>query len=1091
MKFVSLHGHTSFSTGDAHGTPAQHVERVKDLGMTALAITEHGSVSSHVQLEKAATAAGIKPIFGVEAYVADPQTKQKFHQTILAVNENGYRQLSRLVTRSYDEGMYYHPTVHIDWLLDPELTSDLIVLSGCADSFLSCTLAGGKSVGHRYSESELLGAPVTTAKDDEDVPTYDEEKAYADALALVERYRSCYGDRFYLEIQRFKNYYRTRHINRLICRLADDTGIPLVATDDVHYPDPADWPVQRMLNCVAWGMSPDDMERDYSDALATYPLTDQEMVDDLIAADVPADKAEAAVAMTAVIADRCNVTLPKTPPIRYSESDGKPARMLMERIAAGVEYRKETSPAFAEDYAERKEEYVSRLKHELKTIIPKDFSDYFLINEQIIGWAKDNGIVVGPGRGSAASSLVCYLLRLTEINPMFYPQMVFERFLDPGRTDDPDIDTDYADDRRHEVFAYARSVYGDDHVGNIGNFSRYRGKTAVKAVAKALRIPPFEIAPYTELISDTPHGDPREFNTAEDAAAAFPEAAAIVKKYPELKTSWEMEGDMRTLGIHAAGMVLSNIPISDTCAIYKTTKTNGDEAEVVAFDKRDAAYLNMLKLDCLGLKTMTIVGDVIDMVDDLTLEKLYALPFDDEKVLKRFAEDDLTGIFQFEGRATRTIVKDIFSGRDATPTFMTLADINALSRPGSLISGMTKRYIEVERGKRKTRIHPVVDEILDETNGCLVYQEQVMKIGAEFGGFNGAETSKLRKIIGAKQAGGAFEEFWIKFRDGAAERHGASEKVAREVWDYMAASASYLFNISHSISYAAVAYWTMYLKTYYPCEFFAASLRNAAKKGKTKGKADPQLVILQDAVGHGLTVSPPHPAISSKTWDANPERSGVIGGFTQIPGVGAKVAERLVEAREVILQDQSAANEPEEVTWKALVANTSGFGDKAAERGLALQRSADPFGINLTSSALTTIVEAIANGEAPLEVPDCASNDIPVKDGEFVAYVGRVVAVKIIDVIGEIRTRQNKTTEEVMEELDNPELATKAKIICADTGGAEVHVNVSRYNYPDLADEISELDEKAIWAVHVTGRASNNFGPAVQADKLTAIELEE
>lgn len=1080
MKFVSLHGHTSFSTGDAHGTPEQHVQRVKDLGMSSLAVTEHGSVSSHVQLEKAAHFAGIKPIFGVEAYVADPNTKAKFHQTILAANENGYRQLSRLVTKSYSEGMYCHPTVHTDWLFDPELTSDLIVLSGCADSYLSCTLAGGKSLGHRYSESELLGGPT-----DGTVPAYNREEAYENACDLVERYRECYGDRFYLEVQRFKNYYRTRHINPMICDLAKWYEIPVVATDDVHYPNAEDWPVQRMLNCVAWGMSPDEMERDYSDALATYPTSDQEMVEDLTEAGVPADMAVQAVDNTASVADRCNVTLPKTPPIRYSESDGDPARMLMKRIAAGVDYRKETSPDFAEDYAERKEEYVARLKHELKTIIPKDFSDYFLINEQMIGWAKDNGIVVGPGRGSAASSLVCYLMRLTEINPMFYPQMVFERFLDPGRTDDPDIDTDYADDRRHEVFDYARSVYGDAHVGNIGNFSRYRGKTAVKAVAKALRIPPYEISAYTELISDTPHGDPREFNTAEDAAAAFPEAAEIVKRYPELKIAWEMEGDMRTLGIHAAGMVLSNTPISDTCAIYKTTKTNGDEAEVVAFDKRDAAYLNMLKLDCLGLKTMTIVSDVINMVDDLTLEKFYALPFDDEKVLKRFAEDDLTGIFQFEGRATRTIVKDIFVDRDAIPTFMTLADINALSRPGSLISGMTKRYIQVERGAKKKRIHPVVDAILGETNGCLVYQEQVMKIGAEFGGFDGAETSKLRKIIGAKQAGGAFEEFWIKFRAGAERLHGASEATAREVWDYMAASASYLFNISHSISYAAVAYWTMYLKTYYPCEFFAASLRNASKKGKMKGKADPQLIILQDAVAHGLTVSPPHPAISQDSWIANDERSGVLGGFSQIPGVGSKVALRLLEAQ------RDLRNDGEVCSWDALVTHTPGFGEKAAEKALSFQRSPDPFGINLTSSALMTIVDAIASGEAPLETPDCSSTDIPVREGDMVVYIGRVVAVKIIDVIGEIRTRQNKTTEEVLSTLESPEYATKAKVICADMGGAEVHVNVSRFRYPHMADEIAELDEKGIWAVHATGQANNNFGPAIQADSLTAIELEE
>lgn len=1038
--------------------------------MSALALTEHGTVSSHVQLEKAALKHGIKPIFGVEAYVAEPKTQQKFHQTILAMNENGYRQLNRLVTRSYDEGMYYFPTVHTDWLFDPELTSDLIVLSGCADSMLSCTLAGGKSLGHRYSESELQGSPWN----DEGL-VYDETESFYRGLDLVNRYQECYGDRFYLEVQRFKNYYRTRHVNRMVCQLSEETGVPLVATADVHYPRPEDWPAQKMHNSIAWKIPYDEMDRDYSDGLCTYPETDREMISDLHAADVPLRMAAEAVKNTALVADRCAVTLPKTPPIRYSESDGNPGRMLMKRIAEGVQYRTDTSPQFAEDYPKRRKEYVARIKHELNTILPKDFSDYFLINQQIITYAKDNGIVVGPGRGSAASSLVCYLLRLTEINPMFYPQMVFERFLDPGRTDDPDIDTDYADDRRNEVFDYARSVYGEAHVGNIGNFSRYRGKTAVKAVAKALRIPPYDAEAYADLIADAPAGDAREFSTAEDAAAAFPEAMKLVDDNPDLRIAWEIEGDMSNLGIHAAGMVLSNTPISETCAIYKRTKTNGDQAEVIAYDKKDAEYLNMLKLDCLGLKTMTIVSDVIDMVDDLTLEQLYALPFDDEKVLKGFADDDLTGIFQFEGRATRTIVRDIFDGRDAIPTFMTLSDINALSRPGSLISGMTAQYVKVERGAAPKKFHPVVDEILGVTHGCLVYQEQVMKIGSAFGGFDGGETSKLRKIIGAKQAGGAFEEFWVKFRDGAKELHGADDSLSRQIWDYMAASASYLFNVSHAIAYAAVAYWTMYLKTYYPCEFFAASLRNAATKSKVKGKADPQLVILQDAVAHGLTVTPPNPAISGVNWNPNKGRTGVIAGYLQIPGVGGRLAPDLAAC--------------EAKTWDDLVENVRGFGPKAAERAKSMTTSEDPFEINLTNDALDTIVHMIESGEAPLQPTNCSSGTIPIQDGEEVVYIGRVVAVKIIDVIGEMRTRQNKTTEEVMLELDQPELATKAKIICADKGGAEVHVNVSRFSYPQLSDEISELDEKAIWAVHVVGRASNAFGPAIQANNLIAIEL--
>lgn len=468
----------------------------------------------------------------------------------------------------------------------------------------------------------------------------------------------------------------------------------------------------------------------------------------------------------------------------------------------------------------------------------------------------------------------------------------------------------------------------------------------------------------------------------------------------------------------------------------------------------------------------------------MKLEDLYNLQLNDPKVLKAFADDDLTGIFQFEGRATRTVVRDIFSGTDNVPTFMTLADINALSRPGSLVSGMTRKYVAVERGAKPDLMHPVIDEILGETNGCLVYQEQVMKIGQAFGGLDDTEIGRLRKIIGAKQAGGAFEEFWIKFRDGASKLHDAPESLSREVWDYMAASSSYLFNVAHAISYAVVAYWTMYLKVYHPTEFFAASLRTAAKKGKVKGKADPQLLLLQDAVKHGLTVSAPSPALSGVSWDPNREGTGLIGGFSQLPKIGLKTAERMVADREE--HNSVFAG----LTWDFYVEHTSGFGAKSADAARKISQSPDPFGINLTNNATQTVVDAIEEGLAPLLMPDATSATIPSQDGDVVTYLGHVVSVKVIDVIGEKRQRDNLTTEEVVATLDSPELSTKAKIICSDPGGTEVHVNVNRYKYPELKSEIDEIG-KGVYAVHVTGRANNGFGPSVQAESLTTIELVE
>lgn len=1080
MKFVSLHNHSSFSYGDGHKLPADHVRTAEQLGIRAIALTEHGNVSSHVQLEKATADSQVKPIYGVEAYVAKPDTKPKFHQTILAANEDGYRQLNRLVTRSY-ENFYYEPTMDPRWLLDPELTSGLIILSGCADSWLSCLLAGGKSLGERLVDTE-----PPRDKDAEEL-----EARYLKAKKLVGLFRKTYGDRYYLEVQLFDNYPRTCYINQRIEQLSEETGVPVVVTADVHYPDPEDWEIQRLSNAIAWDTPVERLaqSRDYAAGLCAYPRSDREVVDRLRATGLKDSTIREAILNTGRVADRCNVTLPKTQPVRFSESDGteeQAREILKKKVIEGIRYRQSTSDVFKQDFAARRDEYKARLKRELDVILTKEgFADYFLVNWQIIGWAKDQGIAVGPARGSAASSLVCYLLRLTEVNPMEFPQMVFERFLDPSREDEPDIDTDYPDDRRNEVFEYAREVYGEPNVGNIGNFARHRGKSAVKKSAKALRVPPRDALTFSDLIGTPPFGDPREFDSAEDAAEAFVEAKAVVDKYPDLKLAYRLEGDMSGLGVHAAGMVISNTPISNTCAIYKRTKSNGDQAEVIAYDKRDAAYLKMLKLDCLGLKTMTIVADVIDMVDNLTLEDMYNLPRDDQATLDAFGNDDLTGIFQFEGRSTRGIVKDIYLGKDKSPTFMQLADINALSRPGSLSSGMTRQYINVENGEARKKIHPVVDEILKETNGCLVYQEQVMRIGKTFGGLDDSEVGRLRKIIGAKQAGGAFEAFWEKFKTGAMQQHGASETKAREVWEYMAASASYLFNVSHAISYALVAYWTMYLKIHYPAEFFAASLRSAAKRGKEKDKADPQLLLLQDAAAHKLTINPPSPAQSGVTWEPNAERTGVCAGFTQIPRVGTKAAERMLAARE-------GQHPADYADWSFYVENVRGFGEKAAQAARAMSEDPDPFDIHLTSRAITSVLDAIDDNTVDLARPDATSATIPQQEGDMVTYLGHVVAVKIIDHIAEVRQRENLTHEQVLTKLEHPELATKAKIICADPGGTEVHVNISRFKYPEFEGELKEIDlDRNTFVIWASGIANAGFGPAVQANDLVAIEVEE
>ena len=1073
MRFVSLHGHSFFSTGDGHGTPEDHVLRAKELGMRAIALTEHGTVSSHAQLEKAAVEHGVKPIFGCEFYIGVEKTptREKFHQTVLAMNDVGYRSLSKLVSRSYSrtseggKGFYAKPTLHPDWLLDPEQTEGLIVLSGCADSWLSCVLGGGRSVGPVLDENQIWVENL--------------DQRVGAARSLITRFKDVFGDCFFLEVQRFPNYHKTCFINQQFEKLSEETGVPLVATADVHYPHREDWEIQRVANAIAWKTDFETLcaSRDYEASICTFPESDGEIIADLTATGLSKRAAAQAVLNTGKIADRCTVVLPKTSPVRFSGSNGTDAgakKLLLEAIRDGVNFRQNHSLFFREDFHNRREEYMARIKKELATIVPKGFCDYFLVNQQIIGWAKNNGIAVGPARGSAAGSLVCYLLRITEINPMQYPQMLFERFLDPGRPDAPDVDTDYPDDQRDQVFDYARQVYGEQNVGNIGNFTRYRGRSAVRDVGRVLKVPLSVVEEYCGFITDAPFGDPREFCTAEDAHTAFPEVQEIVKKYPGLKLAWRLEGDMKTTSVHAAGMVISNLPISDTCAVYE--KEGG--GETIAYDKRDAAYLNMLKLDCLGLSTMTIIADVIERVEGLTLNHLYDTDMmENKKVLRGFAKDDLVGIFQFEGRATRGVLKDIFRGRDATPDFMTLVDVCALSRPGALSSGMTAQYIKVARGGEKQLLHPIVDAILDKTNGCLVYQEQVMLIGKKFGGLSDNEIGRLRKIIGAKQAGGAFEEFWVKFRDGAMNNHGVDETLARTVWDLMAASASYLFNISHAISYTTISYWCMWLKVYYPTYFYCAALRNASKKTNKKGEVSPQLKVLKDVIKHGITVSPPHPRLSGESWEPNAEGTGVIAGYSQIDGVGPKLASLL------------AAN-PQE-TWEDHATNTKGFGAKAAERAKEFCSKPDPFDIGLTDSVIDSVLQAILNGLWSTQMPDATASTLPSQDGQNVTYLGHIVNIKLIDVVGEMRKRDNLTQQEVMEKLRSNHLTTRAKIVCIDRDGSEVHINVSRFLYSALKNELHTFQPGGLFAAYVTGKASCGFGPTIQADDVTLIELEK
>ncbi|QRI45301.1 DnaE-like DNA polymerase III alpha [Gordonia phage Ennea] len=1103
MEWVSLHTHSSFSHGDGYRLPKHHVARAKELGMDALGFTEHRNVSSHVQAEQAAKEAGIKAIFGCEFDIApaDEPRRRHFHQTVLAMNQTGYRNLNRLVGLAWEQTKYV-PRLHLDQILDPELTEGLIVTSGCADSWISCTLLGGKTLGDR--------------RDDWTDESVDETRA------LIQRFRKCYGDRFYLEMQMFPELERAVLLNQFFADVAAADGIPTVATADVHYPYPDQNAVQRMLHAAHRGgtVSTQDADWEY-DVRLTYPESDEQCIEKLMACDLDPIEAGAAVAGAREIADRCNVELPKSERVIYIERGKQmsaPDR-LREWVNDGIEFRANTDPRFAQRWDADTDAYLERIHYEFGLLEEKGFCDYFLVCSDLVRWAKDVAKMgVGPGRGSAAGSEICYLLRITEIDPMEFPLMQFERFIDPSRPDDPDIDIDFEDPKA--VFDYATSKYGAEKTSHIANYMRYRGRTSVKDVARAHELLDFsEIHELKDLIVDRDDGDPRENFSVVDAITSFDRAREIVEKYPDLRMAADIEGDYRGLGIHAAGLVISTKPIVETCAIYTVNK-DGKTRRGIAYDKRDAEYLGMLKLDILGLATLGLISDVLRWIG-MSWTDLYALPRDNQRVFDEiFGTGDLTGIFQFDGRTTRGIVNNLAAATKFE--FRHLADINALSRPGALISGQTGHYEAVELGTEEPRDwwgFDQINNVLSTTNGCLVYQEQVMDMGRA-AGMPGARVGALRRIIGKKKQGGAFEAFWEEFRDGMKREVGMTEADARELWDYMAASSSYLFNIAHAVCYAVIGYWLAWLKLYYPVQFFTAALRRADK--------DQALALMKDAARHRVSIVPPSLAKSQLTWepmsteefrglneDGSPIQRRFKGprsiraGFTQVDGIAEKVGRKMVEWRDAQATPAEERNGPVDfklvgLTWDDMryVApktgrktkpdepsrGVPGVGPKMIEKLRAMDEP-DPFGINRAARAVGSIESAIADGDLALLGDATPSNLIADCDGDRIVFIGLIRDVVIKDEVEQQRRRTGRSAEDIRASLDSPEKTTKATIIAEDGEGIEVHVYVHRFLYPDLASELAEVTPNT--AIHVFGRARDGHGPAVQAEDVSLIELED
>jgi DNA polymerase-3 subunit alpha len=1065
MKGVSLHHHSTFSYMDGFGTPEHHAARSAELGMTAQALTEHGNVSSYVQHERACLKHGIKPIFGLEAYTAPTTMRadknvRKWHLTILAMNEQGLRNLNMLVTRSWETGFYNWPTIHGEDLA--ELNEGLIVLSGCSDSKLACDLLGGKG---REKGSEK------------------------DARRTMERYQDVLGDRFYLETQAFPELDRTHAINEWYEQESRRTGIPLVGTADVHYPHADDNKMQVILHTAGRGgvsVAVTEAEWEYNIRL-THPTSDKLWLERLRGTGLSKSAASGALASTTEIAERCNVTLPKATNLRFPKPDGVSTKELIwEWLREGWRYRSKTNARLRD----QRQLYHDRLVYEMDLIEEKGFFDYFLMLSDATRWCKDRGIAVGPARGSAAASLTCYLLRITEIDPVPVPTMLFERFIDLNRTDLPDIDLDFDDERRHELVAHMSDLYGSDHVGNIGTFTKYKGKNSLQDVATAHNIPKWVIEPVKGLVVERSGGDSRADASLEDTVSMFPEAKRVFDEHPALEYAYRLEGNYRGMSVHASGLVVSNEPLTDNIAYYtKKDNRTGDMRQVLSVDKYDAEYLGLMKADFLGLTNMGMIGRALDLIG-LPLDDMYTvanpLLYEDPEVIDAFRRNDVNGIFQFGGEATRIVNGDV-----KPDNYLELCDINALSRPGPLHSGSTADYINIKHGRMDPiHMHPVMDEITKHTKYCVIYQEQILKLVREVGGFDWTHAQEIRKIISQKHGEAAFNMREEMFHEGAARLHGMDRETSRAIWRRLATAGTYAFNAAHCVSYSMLAYWTMWLKIKHPTAFYAASL---AKVGTSKEAKAKQYALLRDGMKRGIKFSPPS-LKSGLTWDTTGKHSmegtckcrteggAVRAGLLQVPGIGPSMAPKVVADRE----DHGKFKE-----WADLQ-RIVGIGPKTVERMQAFAEADDPFAIHRVDNILDRVRQAIRDGELGfLPEPTHKGIDIPT-DAKMlrVTYLGIPNFRNPQDVVEDERARTGQSYDEIIATMDRPDLVKKMAMQCYDDSDKTVYLRFSRYKFPKF--------ERGLWSIDldhdvvlIKGTKRGGFGTSIHVENMWVIDPDD
>ena len=842
MSYVNLHAHSHYSLLDGFGSPEEIVKRTKELGYPAAALTDHGVTYGLLEFYKAGKEHGIKTILGCELYVA-PRTRfdkdskldvKPYHLTALARTNEGYQNLLKLVTKAHLEGFYYKPRVDYDLLR--EHSKGLIVLSGCLAANLPRAIMSG-------DEAEIK--------------------------RVIELHLEIFGkENYFLEVQDQPLNESQLFVNERLKKLSKEYGLDLVATNDSHYPRPEDSEVHDILLCIQTGTNVNDENRmRYTGDFSIRKVEDLRVA----FADCPE-----AITNTLKIAEMCDVKFEFGENLipSFDTPDSKSAEAyLRELCIQGLKDRMGEVP----------EDYMERLEFELKTVHSMGFDTYFLIVSDFVKYAKRKGIVVGPGRGSAAGSIIAWSLEITDVDPIHYG-LFFERFLNPERVSMPDIDIDFADHRRDEVINYVVDKYGRDNVAQIITFGTMAPRAAVRDVGRALGYPYQEVDTLSKTIPPPVLG---KHVPLVESIVHDPELKKLYNNDPRAKLlldyAKKLEGTVRHVGTHACAVVIAEKQLSEYTALQYGA--SGGQEIVTQFSAKPLEDLGLLKMDFLGLRNLTVIEKTEEIVAKTQGIKVDVnkMSFDDEKTFELLKRGDTTGVFQLESDGMRRYLKDLKPSR-----FEDIVAMGALYRPGPM--DWIPTYIKGKHNPEKVKyLHPSFKTILESTYGVAVYQEQILQLARDFAGFTLGEADILRKAVG-KKSSTLLAEQREKFVEGALKQ-GHPEKFAREVFENVIEPfAGYGFNKAHAVCYGVIAYQTAYLKAHYPLEFMTALLCSDATN------TDRVVIEIKECSEMGIDVLPP--SVNESFLNFMVSGENIRFGLMAIKGVGEGPINEIIRVRE-------------------------------------------------------------------------------------------------------------------------------------------------------------------------------------------------